>query len=214
MKILNNIDITKNEIQQVKRVQLDTTAPSQNASPGALYWDPDDSTISLGTLNGSALEIGQEIVIPVINQSGATIPNGTVVMSDGTVAANGKIKIVPANFNGTHDVNKILGITTHAIANGAIGHVTWFGKVRNINTTGSTVSETWVAGDQLWGNPNVPGSLTKNKPVAPATRVAIATVVNPHATAGVLFVRMNLGSKLGDSDSNVKINSLTNKDVL
>jgi hypothetical protein len=214
VKILNNIDVTKNEIQQVKRVQLDTTAPSQNASPGALYWDPDDLTASLGTLNGSALEIGQEIVYPAINQSGATITNGTVVMSAGALGTSGKVKIAPADFSGATPNIKILGVVTHDILNGAVGHVAWFGKVRGLNTTGSTVGETWAEGDQLWGHPSQPGKLTKVQPTAPALKVAVAIVISVHATQGVLLVRMDLGSKLGESDSNVKISSLTNKDVL
>lgn len=214
MKILNNIDITKNEIQQVKRVQFDTTAPEQSAAPGALYWSPEDLTLSLGSLNGSSLEIGQEIVYPATNQSGATITNGTVVMSAGALGTSGKVKIAPADFSGATPNIKILGVVTHDILNGAVGHVTWFGKVRGLNTTGSTVGETWAEGDQLWGHPSQPGKLTKVQPTAPALKVAVAIVISVHATQGVLLVRMDLGSKLGESDSNVKISSLTNKDVL
>jgi len=201
MKFLSNADLTGNEIQKAGRIEFSTALGEQSPEPGALYWNAEDVTLSLGTLNGSAIEIGQEILYPVINQSGATIENGTVVMSDGVVGLSGKIKVVPADFSGSYECNKVIGLVTHDIANGA-------------NTTGDSVGEVWADGDELWGHPSQPGKLTKNKPAAPAIKVAVATVVNADSAVGTLLVRMTLGSKLGESDSNVKIINVADKDIL
>jgi hypothetical protein len=84
-----------------------------------------------------------------------------------------------------------MGVATMDIANNGFGYVTSFGLVRGINTTGSSVGETWVDGDILYYNPAFTGGLTKVPPTAPLPKVIVAAVVNAGpGGSGSLFIRV------------------------
>ena len=213
MKFLTNANLTGNEFENVKRIQFTTSSGGQASQPGALYWAPEDKTLSLGTINGSSIEIGQENVLPIMNQTGALIPDGAVVGYDGALGASGIIKGKLYTANGVEPAEFLLGIATHDIPNGEIGHVATFGKLRGLNTTGTPYGETWVAGDILWAHPTVPGGLTKVKPTAPNLKINMAAVTSVHATQGSIVIRATYGSYLGDNH-NSHIANLANNDIL
>jgi hypothetical protein len=81
-----------------------------------------------------------------------------------------------------------IGLVSHDILAGGDGKVTLFGKIRGLNTTGTTYGETWVDGDVLYLDPNVVGGLTKVEPLAGEIDMPIAAVVHAH-NAGSLYVR-------------------------
>jgi hypothetical protein len=85
---------------------------------------------------------------------------------------------------------------TDSIASGENGRATTFGKVRNLNTTGTPVGETWVIGDLLWASPTIPGALTNVKPTAPNQAVSIAAVLHVDATDGEILVRPTIFPQL------------------
>jgi hypothetical protein len=172
--------------------------PLTSVLPRQLKWNQEDGTLDLGLNNGGVVQqIGLETYYRVKNQTGVTIPDGTVVMSVGTLGASGRILIAPAIGDGSVRAKFMLGVTTESIPNGQDGFVTWFGNVRGINTTGSSVGETWVEGDTLWLNPSVAGGFTKVEPSAPNLKIPVAIVIHA-ATNGNIFVRPNLGSNLSD----------------
>jgi hypothetical protein len=82
-----------------------------------------------------------------------------------------------------------MGVATQDIADGQEGFVTVFGKVRDINATGSDVGETWGLGDILYAHPTQAGKLTRVKPTAPNNVLPVAALAKVHATAGEIFVR-------------------------
>ena len=161
----------------------------------SMTWNVDEQTVDL-TLGstGVTLQIGEETLYRVKNNSGQAITNGTVVMSAGTVGNSGRILITPAIANGLYEGKHFLGLVTENIANGADGFVTHFGKVRGIPTNGASVGETWADGDILYANPSFPGGLTKVKPSVPNEIVTMAIVISAHATNGTLFVRPTIDS--------------------
>lgn len=160
---------------------------------GTVTWNTDEETLDV-VLNGVTLQMGQEIHVHCRNNTGATITNGTVVMATGTLGASGRVTI--GAYDGTSHVKYILGMVTADILNGEDGSVTNFGKVRDLDT--SNYSE----GDILYATSG--GGLTSTEPTT-GVNVAVAFVVNVHATVGTLMVRFtpNDGNEFQPYDTNL-----------
>lgn len=171
--------------------------PNVTLQQGQMAWNTDDGTADLGLNGGAAiLQIGQESMYRVQNNTGSTIPNGTLCMYAGTIGNSGKIRVKP--WDGSGEGRLILGLATIDIPNGGLGYVTWFGSVRGIQTDGANYGETWADGDLIWADPA--GGLTNVKPTAPAVKARIGAVVSAHSNNGTLFVRVRHGSSLGDDE--------------
>lgn len=165
---------------------------------GRIYWDEGNGTLSLGMNGGQVVQqVGLEEYFYIKNQSGATIPNGSVVRAAGTLGASGRILGDLMIADGSITYYFTLGIATEDIINGDEGYVTQFGAVRGINTTGTAVGETWNDGDILWVSPTTLGGLTKFEPDSPNLKMQIGIVINA-ASNGTLFVRPDLSSFLTD----------------
>ena len=202
----------------VDYVSLRSDAGYTPVGPGEMSYNADEGTVDIGLNGGSTiLQVGQEVHYRVINQSGVTIPNGSLVMYDGTVGASGKLKAKA--WVGGSDPLLIMGIATQDIptenepTETGLGYVTAFGKVRGINTTGSLYGESWADGDILYAGPS--GGLTKVRPQAPNTKSVIAAVVNAHATVGELMVRVTLSSSIeNDDEVQIDFNTIADGHVL
>jgi hypothetical protein len=194
-------------ITSVDRVQMNVASPAAVGGAGQFAWNIDENTLDLGMSANTTLQIGQEQYYYVKNVTGTTIPNRTVVMVAGTNGASGRIHIAPALANNAVPSKYIMGVTTEAIADGADGFVTAFGKVRNVDT--SMFSE----GDILYADPGVPGGLSNTAPVAPNNIVTVAFVVNKHANNGTLFVRPTYGSSVFE-DEKAYINNIQDGQTL
>jgi hypothetical protein len=181
-------------ITSVDRIQMNVASPTAVGGAGQLSWNIDDNTIDVGMNAVTTLQLGQESYYYVKNHTASTIPDGTVVMANGTNGASGRIHVEPAVANGSIPSKYILGLTTEDIAAGADGFVTTFGKIRKLNT--SMFSE----GDILYANPAVPGGLANTVPVAPNNIVTVAIVINKHANNGTMFVRPTYGSNIHENE--------------
>jgi hypothetical protein len=154
---------------------------------GELAWNADEVTMDLG-LGTAVVQVGQELLIRIRNGSGSTIANGTVVMAIGSIGNSGRIVVGP--HDGTKaNADRVVGIMTEDLANGFDGFATIIGKVRKINTTGTSVGETWVDGTKLYVKPNDAGNLTMVEPLDNEVKMAVAYVVKAH-NAGTLYVRV------------------------
>jgi hypothetical protein len=209
---------TLSQLQQdnVPWLQFDTTPAGFPTGPdanGAMYWDDADSIKTMNLVmedSGEVIQhIGEETFYRV--KATAAITKGQVVMITGTVGASGGLLGAPATGLTAAQGESILGVAAQNIALNSWGYVTWFGEVKQINTTGGV--EAWVDGQILYYNPAVTGGLTKNVPTAPNPKVIVAAVINA-ATNGILFIRPTFGSVLGVTDSNVEISGLANGDIL
>ena len=161
-----------------------------NTADKVLRYNPDRQTLDFVDYD-TVLQIGQELVFYVINQTGSDIDDGVAVMYDGALGASGIMKITPAIADGTYNAVSILGITTQPIPNGSTGKVTFFGEVHHFNTNG------YSAGDILYLDPTNPGALTNVLPTAPNLKYSIATAVNS-AVNGTIFVRAIFPPSLND----------------
>lgn len=173
------------------------TAAAATVGQGQMAWNADEETIDLG-LNGATLQMGQEVHYHVRNNTVSTIADGVAVMATGTLGASGRIAIDEFVNDGTIAPEYFIGITTESIANGTDGKVTHFGKVRGIDTSGTPYGEVWSDGDLIYLSETTPGWLTNVKPSAPSLKLAIAIVINAHASSGTLFVRARIGNGIDD----------------
>lgn len=179
---------------------------------GKVWYDPATGSFNAGMGGGNITQqIGEEIF--VYGKASANITEGQLVCKTGVVGASGQITFAPSP-TGLPDNDGIIGVATENIASGNFGRVTYFGVVRGINTTGSSVGETWVDGDTLWYNPSYVGGLTKVKPTAPDIKYQIATIIHAGSSSGTIQVNLQPGSQLGGTDSNVQITLPTTNQAL
>jgi hypothetical protein len=154
---------------------------------GEMRLNSTESTIDVGLGGGVTGQMFEETFITVKNSTGSSLANGSVVSLAG---ANGSAPTVGlATANSAYQPLYTVGVLTQTIADGATGRATTFGKVRDLNTTGSAVGETWAAGDILYISPTTAGALTKVEPTAPNVAISVAAVLTVNATTGVLLVR-------------------------
>lgn len=176
--------ITREEFfKSVDYIGFDTTNVVANPIEGQLTWDTTEKTLSLG-LNGGdvVMQLGQEIHFRVRNNTGSQINNGTVCRFAGSLGNSGILLAAPFQANGAFDSHVVMGVATEDIPNGEDGLVTYFGKVRGVNTSAFT------DGQILYASPSTAGGLTATRPDAPNNIVSVAAVVNA-ANNGTLFVR-------------------------
>lgn len=168
--------------QPVDYIDFDTTSLPATHRVGRLDWDPDDATLELDMDYGVVQQIGQETYARVSNETGITIPNGTVVGFAG--ATDDTLKVTPYRADGSQPTLHILGVMTHDLPDtGQKGYCTVWGFVRDVNTSSFT------QGDILYASPSTAGAFTNVKPTAPNNVVPVAVVIKVGVTDGVIFVR-------------------------
>lgn len=186
--------------------------PRLSRMPGRVHWGA-TGTLEVEMGGGNITQqVGEEFFI--YGKASSAISDGKLVMVTGTVGASGVITFANSSTN-LLDPNSIVGIATENIAINDFGRVTVAGVVRGIDTTGSSVGETWADGDVLWYNKNVVGGMTKVKPIAPNMKTQVAIIISAGpAGSGSLQVGIVGGSSLGGTDSDVQLGALADKQVL
>jgi hypothetical protein len=169
-------------LENLEYVKFDVTYAGGSTQPGMLAWDADNETLQFQLDPHVTLQVGQEHLIRVKNDSGSVdIPNGTVVMFAG--ATGDTVTVAPAVSDGSVSINYLVGLTTEEIPADGFGFVTQLGFVNGVNTNAYNV------GDILYPNPAVPGGLTAVEPEAPNWKVPIAAVTKKNASSGRMLVR-------------------------
>lgn len=180
---------------------------------GRMWYDGATGSLNFGMGGGNITQqVGEEIFI--YGKASSAITEGQLIVKTGTVGSSGVITFAPSPTGLTIN-DGIIGVATENIAANAFGRITNFGVVRGINTTGSSVGETWADNDTLYYNPNYVGGLTKVKPSAPYAKFEIATVINAGSGgSGSLQINLVPGSTLGGTDSNVQFGTLNINDLI
>jgi hypothetical protein len=194
-----------------------TTGFAPLASP-AFYGNPtaptptfgdNDTSISTTAFVQSALAggtaVAKNLEVYVRNQTGSTVPAGSIVYISGATGNRPLITLAQAN----NDANsaQTMGFTKTAIANNGFGYVIVRGELENIDTSGLT------EGVQLYLSPTTAGTWTTTKPSAPQHLVYVGIVVRSHPTLGVILVAVQNGYELNELHD-VKITSVSNGQVL
>lgn len=188
---------TETGINNIAHIIFDTAHVDDHTTEGTLCWSSEDGTLNLHHADGVIQQLGQELYAYVKNATGSEIANGACVRFDGA-ESNGtsRLLIAPFQANGTYPSLYGLGIATQTLSNTEEGRVCVWGKVRDINTTGTNVTETWIVGDILYAHPSIAGGLTKTKPTSPNNVVPVAAVLKVDATDGELFVRPTIEQRM------------------
>ena len=199
-----NVDLGEYELK-AGQIHFDQT-PTGAAGVGIMRWNNTDGTVDLGLKGGNVtLQIGQELVLRVVNKTGSDITNGQVVR---VVAVTGGVTGI-ALAQADSDANSVttIGIATEDIANNAQGFVTTQGLVHDVNTNA------FNEGDVLYLSPTIAGGLTNVKPIAPQHLVTIGYVAKKGASDGHILLHVQNGYEL-DELHDVKISSATGGEVL
>jgi hypothetical protein len=182
--------------------------PADNAAVGRLWWNKDLETLNIGLDEDVTLQVGQEHLVRVKNDSNTTpIPEGKLVMFAG--AQGDTVSVAPAVSDGSVNHNYVLGITTEEIAEEGFGFVTQYGFVNGIKTD----YDGWQLGSLLYADPANPGELTHIEPISPAWKKPIAAVTFVSASAGRILVRIATGEVLGELHD-VNVSSAEDGDAL
>jgi hypothetical protein len=171
-------------------VQMNTTAnyTAEDRVPGMFTWNEFEDCLDIVQNDNTILQVGLEQYIEVINKTDSTLTNGSVVRFSG-VSLDEIPEATPLLADGSIPSLYIIGVLTNTLIPGQRGRATILGKVRNLNTTGSDVGETWQKGTLLWAHPTIPGKLTSVQPTAPNVVISVAAVLKADATQGIILAR-------------------------
>ena len=190
------------------------TGATETSQVGKLKWNDIDGTLDLGLKGGNVtLQIGQEQLARVVNKTGSDLLESEYKVVRISGAQGQRLGVVLAQADSNANASGTLGIVTENIDKNQEGFITTFGRVNEINTTGSLQGETWNDGDILYLSPTIPGNLTKVKPLAPNHSVVVAFVEYAHSQHGKLFVKVDNGYELGDLH-NVNVSGATSGQLL
>jgi len=157
---------------------------------GTLSWDPEHECLNVQPANVDALlQVGQEEWVHVINNTGTTILNGSVVSVSGASGDHSEIALTLASATG--NVSNTLGVATTDILSGSHGFVTVRGMVHGYDTS------VFPAGSILYVSDSVPGGLTSTQPMPPSYTYAVAIPLDS-AVDGIIYVRF------GSPDASIK----------
>lgn len=189
------VAVTNPSFQLPRTLSLDYLdwgqAPAYVAQTSRMAWNPSDDTLNLHHSDGVTQQMGQELYGRIFNNTGVTIPNGACIGIN--PSTNSYVLFIA---NGTLSPITIVGVTTQAIPNNTAGRITVWGRVRDIDTTGTPYGEVWTAGQVLYVSTAVPGGFTNAKPTAPNLSLPIAQVITVNASTGQIAVRPTVEQQL------------------
>jgi hypothetical protein len=206
-------------ISRANFIDFNTEFSATQPVAGRLSWNNSDGTLDLGLKDNSVtLQLGQETLYEIRNETTSSIPKGTSLFANGVTAGSGRITAAPFVADGNTREVRYLGLATEDISTGINGFVTHFGYVRGLDTRGTAPSsiavgdENWSVGDILYAHPTVPGKLTN---IRPKHEIIVAIIIIRHQSTGVIFVRPSSFGHLDDiHDVNINTGSLSSGDLL
>ena len=156
-------------------------SPNPNKVRGRIFYDSAEEALSY--YNSTAditVNVGQEFLIRVKNETGATITNGSLVYVTGSIA--GVPTVAPARAN-SFTTYKAIGMATQDIVNNSVGFVTETGFVNDVNTGGFTEGAT------LYLSPDSAGVFTTTEPTGADFPYTVGWVITADSSAGRVLVR-------------------------
>jgi hypothetical protein len=199
-----DISAISGAIKTPESIEFDTNPSIIPTATGSMFWDNGNKTPSLILDADVTLQVGQENVVLVYNNSASTITNGSVVAVNGAQGQRPAVVLADAD---TEPLSAgTLGIATEDIAAGAEGFVTTFGIIRGIDTSAFT------AGNPIYLSTTA-GQFTATRPPAPAHTVFLGWIIKVNASSGEVFVNISNGWEL-DELHNVLITNPTGGNLL
>jgi len=184
--IVKTVDATAwTDAPTVDMLTFDTTA-GEVVGEGQVAWNAIDGTLDIGMTGGNVtLQVGQEQLIRVRNNTGVQIANGQVLYVTGALGQRMTVSLASSLAEITS--SKTIGVATEDIPNNSEGYITTMGLVRGIATNA------FEEGDALYLS-STPGAFTNIKPDAPEHMVSIGWVIKKAGGgAGSIFVHIQNG---------------------
>ena len=161
-----------------------TTAPTY--LEGRVFYDSTAKTLCYYNDNNQmTVNIGQEEIVRVRNQTGTTIPNGTVVYINGATGNTPTIAKALANSFSTAD---IIGVTTTDITNNGFGYATINGLVNGLDTSA------FAEGDAVFLSATTAGAYTTTEPTRPNYSIQVGVILRANPSVGTLLVSVQIVS--------------------
>ena len=123
------------------------TGATWSAAMGKLGWDG-GTTLNLGMTANVVQKIGEDTFFYI--KASSAITKGQLCMFTGTVGTSGVLTAAPAT--GVTNGQYIIGLAAETLALNDFGLIQSFGTLRGLDTTGSSVGQTWHDGDVLFYN--------------------------------------------------------------
>ena len=149
----------------IDKRQYTTGLTNPTHSEGLVFYDDTKKALSYyNDENDTTVNIGQELIVKVYNNNGATITNGTAVRLTTPV---GGLPTVERSLADTIENARCIGVATHDIPVDGTGYITVLGSLSSYDTSSFT------PGDTLFVSATVAGELTNVEQV----------ILNPVAVA-------------------------------
>lgn len=153
---------------------------------GKVNWNADDGTLEVGMPGGKVcLQVGQEGLVRVKNETGSTIENGRVVYVSG-ISSN-KPSVALADYENIDKIH-ILGVATEDIPStgNKLGYIALWGRVTGDEEQPIDTSS-FSEGDKLYLNAS--GEFTNVFPTDPTKAVVvIGTVLRSNSNVGSILL--------------------------
>ena len=212
---INNVNLgDKNLITSGKIftnfIDFNTDVVVADRYEGQLFYDTSWKTISAQIGRNVTLQIGQEELTRIYNDSGVDINNGQAVYTTGAYLTGdlNVLTVALADANGGIE-SIVYGVATQDIPDGNYGFVTVRGNINDLNTDISG----WTPGDILYLSATEAGGLTNIHPDPPAITVKVARLISKSQTNGRIAVNILVQTSLDDL-TNVKISNPSLDQVL
>jgi hypothetical protein len=187
-KLIQNSIVTVSDTGAISGVIAENFTPvtAPTYLEGKVFYDTDAKTLAYYNDNSQmTVNIGQENIVRVRNQTGATIPDGTVVYINGATGNTPTIAKAIATSFATAD---IIGVTTTTIANNGFGYATINGLVNGLDT--SAFNE----GDAVFLSATTAGAYTATEPTRPNYSIQIGVILRANPSVGTLLVSVQIVS--------------------
>lgn len=161
-------DNLANPAYQQGRLFYDSTAK-------ALSYYNDDADVTVN--------IGQENIVRVYNNTGADILNGQLCYISGASDEFPEVTLAQADVEATSA--STIGMATADIPDQTYGYITTSGIVHDVNTFGFT------AGQALYLSDSVAGGYTNVAPLQPSYAIVIGYVTSIDAATGAIYVHID-----------------------
>lgn len=179
---------------------VDITAPilfTAQAAPayseGKLFYSSTNNALSFYNSEPDiTLQIGQESLIRVYNNSGGVISNGAIVYASGKENTEDRLTVALAQADSAV-TSRVLGTSTHDIADNSFGFITQFGYVHGVDTSA------FADGDTIFLSPTTAGGYTTVEPSSPNISVFLGFVVDSDVSGNLFMTSLGNTSGIGEA---------------
>jgi len=165
-------------------IDFDNAVANPAYEEGRVFYDDTAKALSYyNDVDGVTINMGQEEVIRVFNNTGATILNGKLCYISGASDEFPEVTLAKADAAATSA--STIGMATADIADQEYGYITTSGLVHDVDTS------TFTAGQTIYLSDSVAGGYTNVAPLQPSYAIVIGYVTSIDATTGAIYVHID-----------------------